>query len=211
MGSVQKSPSNTSSWSVVGNTAWAGTSNITDSDNSFATVDLDMTNNSSQALRGIDFGFSIPGFYKLTGFVASFEKYADVSDSIRDTHVYLVKNGALIGNNKSVGDYWSSTEGTINFGSPTDKWGTSLTYAFELDSTFGVMIACGYYNAYGADVSAYVDHVQLTVYYETNFGACGWTGGGGTGDIVTQIQKIYYGTVLVDTIKHGSTTVYTDV
>jgi len=43
------------------------------------------------------------------------------------------------------------------------------------------------------------------VHYELNFGACGWTGSGGSGnDVVVPIQKIYYGTIPITKIKYGT-------
>jgi hypothetical protein len=207
MASQQKDSLLINSWSVVGNTAWVSPSSAAESDNSYATVDLNSSSNSSQALRALDFGWNIPGFANLTGFVASFERYATIADSIRDTHVYLVNGGSIIGDNKAnTAEYWSDTEGTVSFGSPTDMWGTSLTRAHELNSTFGVMIACGWYNSYNQTVTPHVNHMYLTVYYEWNFGACGWSGNGGTGgDIVVPIQKIYYGTIPVTKIKYETT------
>lgn len=202
MASQVRTPLDFDSWSLVGNTAWVSPGNAGASDSSYASVDLNSTNNSSQALRGLNCNFSIPGFAKLLGFVVSVERYATIADSIRDTHVYLVKNGAIIGNNKAAtAEYWSTTEATKSFGSPTDMWGTSLTYGFELSSTFGIMIACGWYNAYSQTVTPHVNHMYLTVYYELNFGACGWTGNGTS---VTQINKLYYGTVPITKIKYGT-------
>lgn len=203
MASQVRTPLDFDSWSLVGNTAWVSPSNADTSDSSYATVDLNSTNNSSQALRGLNCNFSIPGFAQLTGFVASFERYATIADSIRDTHVYLVKNGAIIGNNKAnTAEYWSDIEGTVSFGSPTDMWGTSLTKGLDLGSTFGVMIACGWYNSYNQTVTPHVNHIYLTVYYELNFGACGWTL---DGNDVVPIQKLYYGTIPVTKIKYETT------
>ena len=207
MASRQKNSLLIDSWSLVGNTAWLSPGSAAESDSSYATVDLNSSSNSSQALRALSFNFGIPGFAKLTGFVASFERYATIADSIRDTHVYLVHEGNIIGNNKAnTAAYWSDVEGTVSFGSPTDMWGTSLTKALELNNTFGVMIACGWYNSYNQTVTPHVNHIYLTVYYELNFGACGWTGGGGSGsDVVVPIQKLYYGTVPVTKIKYETT------
>lgn len=206
MASQVRTPLDFDSWSLVGNTAWSSPSSAGASDSSYATVDLNSSSNSSQALRGLNLEVSIPGFAKLNGFVASFERYATIADSIKDTHVYLVKNGSIIGNNKAnTAEYWSTTESTKSFGSPTDMWGTSLTYAYELDSTFGIMIAAGWYNAYSQTVTPHVNHMYLTIYYELNFGACGWTGQGGTGgSVVVPINKIYYGTIPVTKVKYGS-------
>lgn len=186
----------------VGGVAWTSPGNITASDNSYATVDLNINNTSSQALFATNFGFNLPTFGTVTigGIVATFERKASTADTIRDTHIYLIHDGSVIGDNKSQAQYWSTTEGDVNFGGPADSWNTFLTSSDINSSSFGVMIACGYYNTYTAFETASIDSIKLTVYYDylpydnVKFGT-------------TDLSKIYYGSTEVTKVYYGSTRV----
>jgi len=181
----------------IGGVAWTNPGNINSSDNSYATVNLSLSNTSSQGLKATNFNFSLPSYASVDGIVATFQRKASIADTIRDTHVYLIKNGSVSGNNKSQAAYWSTVEGDVSFGGPADLWGNSLTASDVNSSNFGVLIACAYYSAYAGTETAYVDSVQLTVYYTYNpFQQCKI---GSTG-----VSKIYYGSTQVDRVYYGN-------
>jgi hypothetical protein len=183
----------------TGGVAWSNPSNITSSDNSYATVNLSNTDNTAQVLIATNFSFSLPLHSTINGVVATFERKASAADTIRDSHIYLVHNNGLIGNNKiSAPAYWSTTEGSVSFGGPADTWGASLTSPIVQDSSFGVLTDAIWQNVYSGTETAYVDSVLITVYYTVNY----WSKYGSN-----NIKNIYYGSTQVARVYHGSTRV----
>lgn len=179
--------------------AWTSPGNITSSDNSYTSVVLGSTKLTSETLQATNFAFALSPFSTINGIVVGFERKASTLNTIRDNHIYLIKSGSLLGNNKvGAPDYWSTTEGVVSFGSPTDLWGATLGASDINDSTFGVMIDAQWYSAYSNDETAYVDSIEMTVYYDSY--VCGWGG--------TSIKDIYWGSTKITNIYHGTTRVY---
>lgn len=185
--------------------AWTSPGNITSfADNNYASVDLSNVNTTSETLIATDFGFSFPSnVVGINGIVCTFERKASAADVIRDNHVYLIYNNGLIGNNKvGAPAYWSTTEGGVSFGSPTDMWGIgSMGNLLDVlqDSSFGVLIDAQYYSGYTGTETAYVDQVQITIYY-TIVDFVGKIGSTNLVDIYygsTQVSKVYYGSIRV--------------
>ena len=145
--------------------AWSNPGNIISSNNVYATASLSFTNTLSQALLAQDFGFDISGLATINGIIASFERKASADNYIKDDDIYLIKNGSIYGNNKSIGAFWSSSEGTVSFGSPSDLWGGTFLAEDINNSQFGVMINAEYQNAYNTTALGYVDKVEITIYY----------------------------------------------
>lgn len=186
--------------------AWTSPGNITSfADNNYASVDLSNVNTSSETLIATDFGFSFPSnIVSINGIVCTFERKASAADVIRDNHVYLIYNNGLISDNKvGAPAYWSTTEGGVSFGSPTDMWGIS-SYTGDVlsvmqDSSFGVLIDAQYYSGYTGTETAYVDQVKITIYY-TIVDFVGKIGSTNLVDIYygsTQVSKVYYGSIRV--------------
>jgi hypothetical protein len=186
---------------VFTGTAWTGTGNIVSSNNVYATVNLDGTNTSSQSLLATNFGFdfNINGLATINGIVVSFERKASLASRIKDNAIYLLKNGAHHGNNKSAGAYWSTTEGTVSFGSPSDLWGSSLLPEDIRADNFGVMIQVAYQNAYSNTTTAYIDHVKITVHYTAPAIYYGTTPVGRIFIGSTEVRKVAYGSSLLST------------
>ena len=179
--------------------AWSNPGNITASDDSYATVVLSDTNTTSESLEATNFGFNLPLHSTVDGIICTFERKASAADTIRENHVYLIHNNSLLGDNKITAPaYWSTTEGDVSYGSPSDQWGATLNSTLINDSSFGVLIDAQYYSAYSGTETAYVDRVYITVYYTLNF-MCGW--GSNT------ISAIKYGTTSVAKVYYGSTRV----
>ena len=177
-------------------TAWTNPGNITSSNNAYATVVLNGTSaTTSEVLLATNFGFEITGMGTILGIVASFERKASLSDHIKDGAIYLIKNGNYHGNNKSLGSYWTTTEGVVSFGSPTDLWGSSLLPEDVRATNFGVMIQCTYQNAYFTAATASVDHIEMTIHYEE---PAVYYGG-------TRVKRIFRGTAEVRKASYGST------
>jgi hypothetical protein len=177
-------------------TAWTSPGNITASDNTYASVTLNGTSAiSSECLVAQDFGFEINGMATILGIVVNVERKASANGYIRDNSVYLIKNGNYHGNNKSVGTYWTTTEGDAVYGSPTDLWGSSLLPEDIRSPTFGFMIQATYQNAYFTPATAYVDAIEMTIYYEQPKLYYG----------TTEVKRIFFGSAEVRKIAYGST------
>ena len=183
----------------TGGVAWSNPGNIISSNNVYATVNLSNTNTSAQALVATNFGFDIPIHSTIDGIVATFQRKASADNVIRDSHIYLVHNNTLIGNNKiSAPAYWSTVEGDVSFGGPADNWGATLTSSIVQDSSFGVLTDAIWQNAYTGTEIASVDSVVITLYYTVNY----WNKYGSS-----NIGKIYYGATQVARVYYGSTRV----
>lgn len=179
---------------------WSTPNNITACNNSYATVGLTFgaaAVNISDFLRADQFGFQIPLGSTINGIVCTVQRKAGSASTIRDYAVNILKNGSIPAgsdNKANTGVYWSTTEGDVSYGSPTDLWNTTWG-ALEINSsTSGFAVRCQYIPGYGTD-TAYVDCMSMTVYYTTDGGLkIGTTSvvdimGGATG-----IKAVYYGT-----------------
>ncbi len=90
---------------------------------------------------------------------------------ITDNAIYLTKNGTdTVGNNKSVGTVWPSTDTDTyaTYGGVSDLWGTTWTASEINNDNFGVMIGptiefVGITGENGS--SANVDHVYIEITY----------------------------------------------
>ena len=152
---------------AFGGRVWTSPGEIDANDSSYASVTLDgTTHTSSECLVAKDFGFEVNGLGTIKGIVVSVDRKASGDDYIRDNAVYLVKDGNYTGNNKSIGTYWSSSEGVVSYGSPTDLWGASFLPEDIRSPDFGFMIQATYQNAYLTPATAYVDYIQITLYFE---------------------------------------------
>ncbi len=147
----------------VGNTAWVNPSNAMASDNVYATVDLDA--GISHYLKATNFGFSIPTDAVINGVVVEVEKHmAPYFVNVVDYSVRLVKGGTISGNDKANPNTWSTTDTYVDYGSPLDTWGLSLTPSDVNSANFGVAFSARAWWAY-VGIDGYVDHIRMTVFY----------------------------------------------
>jgi hypothetical protein len=92
---------------------------------------------------------TVPAGATINGITVKIERYnsqvpGDFSLTINDNAIYLTKDGStVVGSNKSTGATWQTSDNntTVDFGSSSDLWGTTLTAAEVNASTFGVMIS----------------------------------------------------------------------
>ena len=176
---------------------WIDTSNIVSSNNQYSVVALSSSANYdiSNTLKADQFGFDIPSLASIDGIVCTVERKASAASTIVDYTVRILKNGSPVGTDKAAtSTFWSTTEGDVSYGSPTDLWGTSW-YASDINnSNFGFQIRCEYVPGYSGS-SASVDLMYITVYYTLNnlkFGT-------------TSVANIYYGNTSIKSIYYGST------
>jgi Tfp pilus assembly protein PilX len=137
--------------------------NIVSSNNQHASTTV-AGNTQSANLDATGFGFTIPADATITGIQASIERSASHTSSIDDQDVYLLLAGATRGSDKGkTSTYWGTSDQTSSYGGSTDLWTATWTPADVNASTFGVRVKAD--NDNGSSRSAFVDHIQITVWY----------------------------------------------
>jgi len=119
-------------------------------------------------LKCTNFGFSVPSGATITGVSARVKKYeVNAGATIADYSVRMIKNGAYSGNNKAdMGTEWSTSLTNSYYGGDGDLWGNSLSSSDVNASDFGVGFSAMNYHA---TYEAYVDCVEITVYYSYQY------------------------------------------
>jgi type IX secretion system substrate protein len=117
-----------------------------------------------------NFGFSIPVTSTITGIKAEVLRKASANQDILDTIVRLYKGGMLAGNNKASIIYWTTTAAYEAYGDSTDLWGATWTAADINANDFGLFYKPRNKAMNTNFITAFVDHVQITVYYITATG-----------------------------------------
>lgn len=158
-------------------TNWMNDMNAASADNSSAQTFLAQyptcfQNNCfcSRALKVSSYGFSIPGNSMITGVKAEVLRYSSDPVSLKDTIVKLMNNETPVGTNKLSSNYWSTTASYQVYGSQSDLWGTTWTPADINSSGFGLFYKTENINPNISSVSAFVDHVRITVYFQSTTG-----------------------------------------
>lgn len=198
MSSIQKTAGAGSS--VGSAVSWSNPSNILTSNNLYATAYLSYGNGISNYLQANQFGFSIPSTATIDGIVCTVERKSGASSTIKDYSVQVIKAGTTISTDrKNTAVYWSTSEGSVSFGSPTDLWGTTWTYSDINNSSTGFSIRCEFLPLYGND-TAYVDNMLMTVYYTD--------GGTNINYSTTSIGSVYFGSTQIQSVYYGSTQIF---
>jgi hypothetical protein len=142
---------------------WTNSTNVFTSNGSDAHTTISGDNVSAN-LNVTGFGFSIPANATITGIEVEIERAASNSSSLEDDDVYLLKAGSPSGDDKRSTSDWSTFDSTRSYGDSSDLWGTSWTPAQVNASNFGVRLQVLNHN--GSNRTAYVDHVQVQVWYQ---------------------------------------------
>ncbi len=127
----------------------------------------------SDYLRATNFDFSsIPSGATIEGITVEIDKYAEVTDSIKDFSIQLRNSTGPKGANRPDPSFWDDSDsGTYTvYGGSNDKWSESWTVA-EIDNIdFGVDIV--------ADTTtsslAYIDHIVIKVNYTQSLSGQLW-------------------------------------
>ncbi len=164
------------SCSTCAGALWQNTNEIDQSDNSYAETQLQPYLFCFQTLcyrsRYIvcsDFGIDIPNDALVLGIIVIMENKSEFSMMVRDSTLRLSYNGNMLGSNKADTTAWPTSLTVRGYGSPTDKWGVSWTTEELSDTDFGF-----YYKVYNDGDSSPVfsiDHVQMTIFYQTPQGS----------------------------------------
>jgi len=151
--------------SSYGNIAWSGPSNAGSSDDTYAiakniySVPLD-----THYLKATNFNFNIPSTSEIKGIVVEIERHQSLStQQVTDVTVQLLKNGNPVGDNKASSEGWGGSDTYKVYGGSTDLWGTTWSPSDINDTDFGVILSV----RLPGQVSAYVDHIRIKVYYES--------------------------------------------
>ena len=120
-----------------GKKAWSNPSNITTEAGNTA-CNIGATTYSDW-LRASNFGFQIPVGSTINGVVVEINNSAL---GISDSALYLVgSDGVNMGDNKASSNIWGITASTATYGSSSDTWGATLSYAKINHSDFGIRLS----------------------------------------------------------------------
>jgi hypothetical protein len=159
-------------------TGWTSSSRAETSNNSYATYSIARSADSA-SLDMTDFGFAIPSSATITGITVDVERKASsntASNYITDTDVYLLRSGATAGTDHALTTTkWPSSDGSQDYGSTADLWGTTWTAAQLNSSSFGVRLRAHATCSSSCTLTASVDAISVTVTYTTDaaIGAAG--------------------------------------
>ena len=196
MANVTKFP--TSAQSVTGGitgggtVAWSNINNIKADDGSVASITLSSSEKSYVLLAG-SFNFGISPLATIDGLVISMERYASLSNSIQDVTIRLTAyNGTyVLSDNQSTSANWSTTNGVVTFGSPSDLWDRTDGISVNILNNLEFSLTC--VNNNYSSATGYVDYVKATVYYSIDGVKFSTSSLADIRDGSTQIQKIYHG------------------
>lgn len=182
--STSVGPSNPGTAASVsfGSEVWANPNNAKTEDATFASSSMTCepgVDDSTDQLLLTNFGFAVPSTATVVGVQVRIKRRgitAFANTHVVDESIHLVKTGSSAGDNKASTSNW--TNGTAEdafYGGADDTWSVSLTPADVNAVNFGVSIfATGTTtNVNGGNpvtISANVDVVQVTVYYQSGGG-----------------------------------------
>ncbi len=155
---------------------WISEFQATTSDNLYAQVRVRpfpncITSNCwwSRHLYAANYTFSVPANAMIVGLEAFVERSATQGSFILDSAIQMMYNTVPAGVNKAISIPWSMNDSIITYGGPNDMWGLSFTPTEVNTPSFGMYVKIQ--NTSTIDtIWAYVDHVQMTVYYQTPTG-----------------------------------------
>ena len=176
--------------SGVGTRAWSSPTWITVPDgNSAYATQSGAGSSTSHYLKTGSHGFTVPTGSTILGIQADVTRGQNVTYwqpgyAVVDNRVRLVKAGTVqAGERADTVTPWPNSYGIKTYGGSTDLWGGSWTAADINSSGFGLAISGVITNGgYGFDSYAYVDYVQITVFYMT------------TGSVSTTPDAVLYAT-----------------
>lgn len=165
-----KYPSTAANADRDGKEAWTNV-NDAKTDNGASADSPKIKSTYSDWLRLTNFGFTsadIPTGSTINGIEMVIEKKTKsdpIISYIEDSALYLRDSGGQVGDNTAdLGVKWSTSWDTTTYGGASDMWGTTLSQADIIDSTFGcdlsMLSTSGIITKDGE-----VDYVKIRVYY----------------------------------------------
>lgn len=123
----------------------------------------------SRILYSFDFGFSIPQGATIMGVSAQVLRMSTAPADVTDSLVQLY-TGSPVGTNHASTTNWTPNPMSVIYGDSTDTWGYNLTPDTVNSSQFGLAVMAVNRNMVGLITTAAVDHIEMTVYYNTGTG-----------------------------------------
>jgi hypothetical protein len=158
-----------------GDHPWSDPDNAKASDDSYASAAAPPNPpSSSYRLKATNYGFSIPSGATVRGIQVDVERHKDSQTYSRvyDLEILIVKSDGSLGasNKANTVTNWPWSDATRSYGGATDLWGEVWGPADIDNSNFGVVVRVSFSwdGSYGGSptVTAYVDYVSVTVYYD---------------------------------------------
>lgn len=153
--------------------SWLNPTNILDRTVSRASCDVDTTPLGDR-LYASNFDFSsLPSNAEIKGIELQIRRDTEnATYPTDDSSLYLMSNSTTTqGSNMATYLNWSTTVTTVSYGGPTNLWGwTSITASDIKDSNFG--IGFGVVGGYTIVYNAWVEYVEMKVYFERKGAIC---------------------------------------
>lgn len=149
--------------STLGTVVWNNPGNITANDGSCSECGSVMYTGETHYLKATNFGFSIPSGATINGITVVINR-ASTLIIVQDRTLKIIKGGSFVGSNLWSAAYWPPTLTSKTYGSSSELWGTSWSYADINASDFGVglTVASGSFKSAGRGK---VDYIEITIDY----------------------------------------------
>lgn len=161
-------PNSASAASNVGLTgsasSWINPSNSISSDNQYAIATFPTNGDYSDYLQVTDFGFNLPASSVILGIVVDVERNGD---RVKDNQIRIVKGGVIGNTDRSLTSNWPNTDAYAQYGGTTDLWGETWTHTDINATNFGFAISASRVGGGQGNAIASVDHVRITIHYDT--------------------------------------------
>jgi len=149
---------------------WSNPLNVMVSDSQFSSATLSefpfcfmSTCYFTRAFIAKEFGFNIPQNSMIKGIRAYIQKNASEGNVVNDTLVSLFSGITMVGQNRALPGFWTTSNIYDMYGDTNDLWGYAWT-PLEINSPdFGIYLTP--VNKGANIVMANIDHIQMTVYY----------------------------------------------
>lgn len=153
---------------------WDDINDVLTSNNDYAYAGATLTllnpSKYSDYLKMTNFSMSIPLAVTICGIEVQIDRKASglsLGAVVKDYRVRLVKGGSIVtASNKASGSGWSGSETTATYGSSSDLWGATWTPADINNANFGFAFSAEISGLLGVFLSADIDNVRITVYYQ---------------------------------------------
>jgi hypothetical protein len=149
----------------IGTVAWTNPGNAFSDNGTYASRSLD--GQTSNYLRCLNYGFTIPGGATIVGIVVNVERKSNstANGGSRDAAMRLVKTGAIQATDRSSATTYPTMDTVEAHGGATDLWGDTWTPADINAANFGAALASTKPSGAGAAHTVTVDHMQIQVFY----------------------------------------------
>ena len=153
---------------------WDDANDVLTSNNDYAYAGATLTllnpSKYSDYMALTNFSMSIPLAVTICGIEVQMDRKASglsLGAVVKDYRVRLIKGGSIVtASNKASASGWSGSETTATYGSSSDLWGTTWTPADINSSNFGFAFSAEISGLLGVFLSADIDNVRITVYYQ---------------------------------------------